>query len=1207
MRATKMIKRPEDFAAREQALDPNQSFICEAPAGSGKTELLTQRLLVLLSRAKKPEEVLAITFTRKAAGEMRDRLLSALKNALTQPCPEQDHQKHTWDLARKVLDANDRYQWELLDNPNRLQIRTFDSLCAQLIAFLPLQSTFGSAPKIVEDSDELYEKAVQNFMTTLEDEVSWSDALAKLLMQVDNQFYRLESLLIDMLKRRDSWLPLFGSLAKVSSRDDQIKLILEQHLNNVRVELVAKLNQTIPNGCHREIVSLAAYAAHNLRDMNLTAPTSKKSSPIIHCLNLDLDNSLLPNSDEQGMDAWLGIITLLTTDKGDWRKSITKTIGFPSEGSKEEKQIVNEKKAALKNVIDILSEHQEIKSLFKDVRNLPSPAYNSAQWEQLEAIGQVLPVLAAHLTLVFQEKNCVDFTEVAIKARTALGQLDSPSDLAIRLDYRIQHILVDEFQDTSIGQVQLLELLTAGWQPDDGRTLFCVGDAMQSIYGFRGANVGLFLHSRENGLGSIPLTSLQLTTNFRSYANIVNWNNRCFADSFPDQNDISSGAVSYSVAQAFNETEYAAPVFHAFILEDDETRENDEAATVLKIVQERLNEYPDDTIAILVRSRSHAVHIAPVLRQANINYRAVDLEPLSEVMAIQDLMALTLALLYPADRTAWLSILRAPWCGLSLNDLDVIANAGDDNRRYGIFVDQLKTCLDIKSKPSKHSNKSIQSDMFTEDAFLNTKTSTLTLDGLDRLQRVFPILVQALKMKQRKSLRQWVEGTWIQLGGPACLQQESDLTNVNVYFELLDKLDESGSLPKYESLQKAVNKLFAAPDPSSNEQIQIMTIHKSKGLEFDMVILPSLHRGGKSNDPELLMWQERISRSGHPELLMGPIPPSHIENKQDAIYTHLREEQKKREAFEACRLVYVACTRAKKQLHLLGSIKQDKKDSQRFSPPSKSSLLSSIWNAIELSVKRYDSETHNQQQIENQISQRESTKEKAKLLTRLPKNWTLPKLEEGNQLTDYILNYSGLDVSAPSTEDDFNSMESQNIPDLKLEDKTARNIGTLVHQIIQEMGEKGLEIWKQKSIQEYIPFWRARLINLETPAQQLNESLDRVNHLLTLLLADKNFYWMHGEDHKNKYCEFPISYKDGENIHHLVIDLLIETNNDETWIIDYKTSEPEKSESLNDFLIREKQTYLPVLNRYQSAIKNMGYQNIKLALYFPLLQKLEQI
>ena len=85
---------------------------------------------------------------------------------------------------------------------------------------------------------------------------------------------------------------------------------------------------------------------------------------------------------------------------------------------------------------------------------------------------------------------------------------------------------------------------------------------------------------------------------------------------------------------------------------------------------------------------------------------------------------------------------------------------------------------------------------------------------------------------------------------------------------------------------------FAAPDPNSNEQIQIMTIHKSKGLEFDMVILPSLHRGGKSNDPELLMWQERISRSGHPELLMGPIPPSHIENKQDAIYTHLREEQK---------------------------------------------------------------------------------------------------------------------------------------------------------------------------------------------------------------------------------------------------------------------------------------------------------------------------
>ena len=114
---------------------------------------------------------------------------------------EQDHQKHTWDLARKVLDANDRYQWELLDNPNRLQIRTFDSLCAQLIAFLPLQSTLVVHLKLSKILTSFMKKAVQNFMTTLEDEVSWSDALAKLLMQVDNQFHRLESLLIDMFKK----------------------------------------------------------------------------------------------------------------------------------------------------------------------------------------------------------------------------------------------------------------------------------------------------------------------------------------------------------------------------------------------------------------------------------------------------------------------------------------------------------------------------------------------------------------------------------------------------------------------------------------------------------------------------------------------------------------------------------------------------------------------------------------------------------------------------------------------------------------------------------------------------------------------------------------------------------------------------------------------------------------------------------------------
>ena len=117
-------------------------------------------------------------------------------------------------------------------------------------------------------------------------------------------------------------------------------------------------------------------------------------------------------------------------------------------------------------------------------------------------LSRLLPTLAALLLLVFQKRGVVDHSQVAQSALFALGDDDAPTDLALRLDYQIDHILVDEFQDTAITQYELLQKLTRGWgeyneqNPLTPRTLMIVGDAMQSIYGFRGANVGLFLQAR---------------------------------------------------------------------------------------------------------------------------------------------------------------------------------------------------------------------------------------------------------------------------------------------------------------------------------------------------------------------------------------------------------------------------------------------------------------------------------------------------------------------------------------------------------------------------------------------------------------------------------------------------------------------------------------------------------------------------------------
>jgi ATP-dependent exoDNAse (exonuclease V) beta subunit len=138
-------------AVRRRVLDPQTSFLVQAPAGSGKTELLTQRFLALLGRVEQPEAVVAITFTKKAAGEMRARLLHALEMALG-PKPEEDHKRQTWTLAEAV----NRRRWDLIENPARLRIQTFDSFCRSLTEQMPWLSRLGAPPQIAEDTARLH-------------------------------------------------------------------------------------------------------------------------------------------------------------------------------------------------------------------------------------------------------------------------------------------------------------------------------------------------------------------------------------------------------------------------------------------------------------------------------------------------------------------------------------------------------------------------------------------------------------------------------------------------------------------------------------------------------------------------------------------------------------------------------------------------------------------------------------------------------------------------------------------------------------------------------------------------------------------------------------------------------------------------------------------------------------------------------------------
>ncbi|HNG60166.1 MAG TPA: UvrD-helicase domain-containing protein, partial [Cellvibrionaceae bacterium] len=803
---------PPDAAARRRALTPDQSFIVEAPAGSGKTELLTQRILTLLAQVPTPEAIVAITFTRKAAAEMHARLVQALKAGQGSE-PANPHQAFTWQLARQVLAQDAKHGWQLLKNPGRLRISTFDSLCASLTQALPLQSKLGHQLSISEDPQELYAQAIEDLLASLAEATAPLSgplaSLASLLAHLDNRAERLAHLLTEVLARRDAWRPLLVELRSLP--DERRRAILEAHLAERCDEHYAWLAEQFAP-IWPELRKIAYEAALRLEG-------NPKGAAIARLNTID-QYQMPPSEGEEAQVIWLGLQNLLLTRSGTFRINLDVNCGFPAGTSKAEKEQAKADKAAMKELIFTLAGCPGLLDALIAVEHLPSRQYSDEQWQVLAAVLDVLPRLLAHLRLVFGRSGQLDFTEVALSAEQALGDEEAPTDLALRLDYQIQHLLVDEFQDTSPSQVELLRRLTLGWQPGDGRSLFCVGDAMQSIYSFRAADVSLFLHIKAHGLGDLYLEPLQLTANFRSAPSLVHWVNRVFAKAFPEISDIASGAVAYSPAEPFR-PEQPAQVHYLSLAPG--LGEAAQAELLVEQVLAHRADAPEDTIAILVRNRAHGQYFLRLAQSAGLTPLAVDMQALAEHPAVQDAWVLTQALFNPADTIAWLSLLRGPWAGLSLSDLLQL------RQQPGVTVmEQIPLCL--------------AADVLPADAQL-------------RLGRAWAVLENAWRERGRKPARWWLEGTWLALGGASCLGQEEDISNLERYWLCLESLAQQGQALSLTRIATALGKLYAAPSPKADARLQIMTIHKSKGLEFDAVFLPSLHKGKRPADKQLWLWQ----------------------------------------------------------------------------------------------------------------------------------------------------------------------------------------------------------------------------------------------------------------------------------------------------------------------------------------------------------------
>ena len=1150
---TELLLQPVDESARAQTLETGQSFLVQAPAGSGKTELLTRRLLKLLAEVDEPEQILAITFTLAATAEMRERVLTRLHQAR-----DTTESSEEINLARAALENDARRGWNLLQQPERLNIRTIDAVCLDIAHQTPLLSRLGGSLSPTDKPQPLYTLAARRTLSHLGSEEPLSSALEALLQLRATSLPDCQKLIAEMLDKRDQW-------GRVLALGDwpAVRVALEAPLRRTHDEALQKAQSlfALHPDLARELVAVLSHACGNVDpDSRLTA--LKHVADIRHLT----DHA-----------HWACLCHFLLTKERSWRKQLNREIGFVS--GKDGKAA----KDRYASLIERLDAHPEFLALLSELSALPPSAYNDEDSQMLQHMLVILRYAVAELRLVFAERGVVDFVELGLAARQVL--LDDEGELSESADVfalRWPHLLVDEFQDTSRSQYELFTLIAAGWESAGRGTCFLVGDPMQSIYMFRQAEVELFERTRRYGLGegtaAVRLTPLQLQTNFRSHAGLVDRLNEIFVQVFGPPTD-QGYQVTFAPSTAHCPAPRGSlgvkvwPFFRTSRPNADEKRtaDDEEARQVVSIIQEHWpaveaaeQKGGEFRIAVLVRARTHLDLIARRLRKADIPFRAVEIEQLSERQEVKDLTALTRALLHPMDRIAWLTVVRAPWCGLTLKDLHSLG--GSDTKDYS------------------------QSAMLT---LLRERVLLLSEDGQQRAARVLAVLEDALRGKHRQvSLARWVERTWITFGGRACVDR-AGYANVHAFFAMLEQLG-----PEATGLEEQIAELCAQPDPAANQRcgVQLMTIHKAKGLGFDVVIVPGLGRSTRAESQPLLRWlqQTRLVGAEEEEEREFVVAPIGRNGKQGGIYAWIGELQGRREDDEARRLLYVAATRARKELHLLGTAVT--KVNNELSAGDRRSLLGIAWPALKGEFER----AHGAQEpaVDATPRQEEFVFPPASptiKLRRLPANWK-----------------SSAHTAAPEVQE-----RNREIIERPRGSLSARAFGTVVHALLEDLAKlPGIDAGgASQAIFDEVAGWRARAVAIlrssGLPRAEAEPLSAEVVQALQAVLRDPTGLWILGA-RAGARNEISWSTWAGEVVQTLRGDRIFHAGAtpgsvDEThlWIVDYKTAR-HGAAGVDAFLAQEKEKYARQLESYADVMRKLPGNTLplRMALYFPLLTKL---
>jgi len=858
-----------------------------ASAGSGKTWLLVSRIVRLLLADQAPRHIVAITFTRKAAGEMRQRLNQRLlqfvsvNEAELEKLLQQIGLSPNPDLMRRARSLYDN----LLRQTHSVHCTTFHAFCQSLLQSFPLEAEIAPGFALIEDSSALQNVAIDSFVNDCTQAVN-SD-LSRALLSLIDRFGSPAvcfSALRGFFNKRLDW-QLFTQHQPQPAHFAAQQLRQQMGLTSDEYQIDAFLSA-------QRVLDLEAY----LGFLNLNTNSDKAHGAT-------LDAALLlakSNSRQQQLSGFEQISRVLLTKENQAR--------VRNSSAAQEKRLGGSGQQRFLELHASLSEQwrQQIDVQLR-YRNFDS---NRAWYACGQRILDIYHQLKA-------EQALLDFDDLEWHTYLLLFQSEAADWVQYRLDSRIDHILVDEFQDTNHFQWRLLHALlqemSAGLD-ERQRSCFIVGDTKQSIYGFRRAEPALFTSAANWLKQAMQAQDYPLSTSWRSSPVIMQLVNCVFGDgrlgieNFPQHHThlttlngcveilplIEKPALEQNGEQQEAALDFRNPLTTPVAEESDDRyyREACRMAAIIKSLTDTGHPLSGeilnyDDIMILVRSRTHTHHYERAFRENHIPYAGGGKANMFECLEIQDILALLECLATPYKNLSLAHVLRSPIFDCSEQEIQRLV--GSDSSWY----EKLLQTAWSDQHPGLQRAQQLLPQWSDSAAILPTH------DAIDLIYHQSDIF-RCYQKHAPGYLQGRIRQNLLQVMDMALEIDSGRYPSMEKFIWRLHQIKNADSEEPKESLQL-----------ESGNLVKILTIHAAKGLEAKAVFLADAAYSPKdqSTYQACVKWPVDEEKPTHFMLL-----PSKTE--RDQVSAGLAQYEQSKSVREQANLLYVALTRAKQYLYI---------------------------------------------------------------------------------------------------------------------------------------------------------------------------------------------------------------------------------------------------------------------------------------------------